>query len=127
MACAFPAQRQETTFYDDVRLYACLADQPLVPGHSIVAWKTCVPDLHSLTREEYEHLMSCVERVRSALMETLRTDKVYLLYMDEVQHVHWHLIPRHSDKGLSLLCHEPSGTPDLALLPKLKESFNPSR
>ena len=29
--------------------------------------------------------------------------KVYLIYMDETQHVHWHLIPRYNEKGYDVI------------------------
>lgn len=110
-------------FYEDENLYACLADYPLTKGHSIVVWKKPVTDLHLLNSKEYEHLMEIVDKVRNALMKTLKVEKVYLMYMDEVKHVHWHLIPRYSQMGYNLLKHNPKKINSYDLAGKLKNKI----
>ena len=52
--------------------------------------------------------MDKVDEVRSALMKTLDVEKVYLMYMDEANQVHWHLVPRYNEKGFDVFQHEPS-------------------
>ena len=114
----------EAVFYEDERLYACLAYAPIADGHCVVAWKDDVEDLHLLSREDYEHLMWAVERARDVLLESLGLDKVYLLYMDEVNHVHWHLVPRREEKGFTALSHEPQEIEDFSLADKLRDNFS---
>lgn len=70
----------EAIFYEDDKVYACLASYPIAKGHSIVVWKKSVTDLHLLLKEEYEYLMDKVDQVRNALMKVLNVDKVYLIY-----------------------------------------------
>ena len=65
----FPEPKEGTVFYDDGRVYACLAFAPKVEGHTIVAWKEEVEDLSRLSSEDYQHLMNEVNRVRNALLE----------------------------------------------------------
>jgi len=102
--------KEGSVFYDDGRVYACLAFAPKVEGHTIVAWKEEVEDLSRLSSENYQHLMNVVNTVRNALLEAFRTTKVYLAYLDETCHVHWHLFPREEDgeKGFDLMV-QPSG------------------
>lgn len=97
-------------FYEDSKVYACLADYPLTRGHSLVVWEKPVTDLHLLSQKDFEYLMKIVDKIRNALMRVLKVEKVYFMYMDEVKHVHWHLIPRYNKFGLNLLKHNPKKT-----------------
>ncbi len=112
-----------SVFYEDENLYACLADYPLSKGHSVVAWKKPVPDLHLLNPKDYEYLMETVDKVRSSLMKTLKVEKVYLMYMDEIKHVHWHLIPRYNKFGYNILKHTPKKIKSYKLVEELKNYF----
>jgi diadenosine tetraphosphate (Ap4A) HIT family hydrolase len=51
-----------------------------------------------LEKKDYEYLMDKVDEVRNSMLKTLKIKKVYLIYMDEVQQVHWHLVPRYDEK-----------------------------
>lgn len=95
----------EAIIFSDEKLYVCLASYPLTKGHTIVAWKERVTDLNLLARADYEHLMGVVDIVRNALIKKYAVDKVYLLYLDETKHVHWHLVPRYAEKGFSVFNH----------------------
>lgn len=114
------APNPEAIFYEDDNVYACLASYPIAKGHSIVVWKKPITDLHLLSREDYEYLMDRVDQVRNALMRTLKVDKVYLMYMDEIKHVHWHLIPRYNLMSFNLLKHKPKRIISLNLARRLK-------
>lgn len=120
----FPSSPPEAIFYEDDRLYACLAYEAIADGHCVVAWKHDVKDLHMLSREDYEHLMWIVDKARDALLKTLGLEKVYLLYFDEANHVHWHLIPRYEEKGFTVLQHKPQEIKDFSLAQTLEENFN---
>jgi histidine triad (HIT) family protein len=106
----FPEPKEGTVFYDDGRVYACLAFKPTTEGHTIVAWKEEVADLSYLSAEDFQHLMNVVNKVRNALLKEFKTTKVYLAYLDEICHVHWHLFPRvkGSKEGFELM-DQPSG------------------
>lgn len=111
---------KEAIFYEDDKIYACLADYPITKGHSIVVWKKPITDLHLLSEEEYEYLMDKVDQIRNILMKVLKVDKVYLMYMDEIKHVHWHLIPRYNLMGFNLLRHKPKKITSYKLAKKIK-------
>jgi len=118
-----PEPYDEAILYEDEMLYACLANYPKTKAHSVVVWKENVKDLHLLNRKDYEHLMDKVDEVRNALIKELDVEKVYLVYMDETQHVHWHLVPRYNEKGYNVLEHDPGELENFELAKKLKEKL----
>ena len=118
-----PIPPKEALIYEDEKLYVCLASFPLTVGHTVIVWKNKVEDLHSLSRKDYEYLMDMVDITRSMLLEKCNVEKVYLMYMDEVKQVHWHLIPRYEESGMNVLAHSPAETQDFSLATDLKSNF----
>lgn len=119
-----PIPPKEAIFYEDELVYACLASFPMTRGHVVVVWKDHKKDLHELSDDEYAHLMKVVDKARNAMLEALHIKKVYLMYLDEVEHVHWHLVPRYHQKGLNCLIHEPEELKDYSLAIKIKENLS---
>lgn len=120
----FQKPSPESVIYDDEKLYVCLASFPITRGHTIVVWKKSVHDLNLLQRQDYEYLMDVVDDVRASLLKVLNIEKVYLLYMDEAQHVHWHLIPRFQESGFNVFLHKPKETVDFSLASEIKRILN---
>lgn len=102
-----PVAPVESYIYEDDDVYVCLASYPMTRGHTVVVWKDKKEDLHLLSQEEYVRLMVVVEKARNALLAALHVKKVYLMYMDEANQVHWHLVPRYNIKGYDVLKHQP--------------------
>jgi len=119
----FMTSPTEAIIYENDKLYVCLASYPLTKGHTIVAWNNDVDDIHLLYREEFLSLMEVVDEVRNALLKTLDIEKVYLIYSDEVKHVHWHLVPRYDEKGYNILTHTPEKTSDFSLAQEIKNNL----
>lgn len=117
----------EAMIYEDEKIYVCLASYPLTKGHTVVVWKDKVEDLHSLARNDYQYLMEMVDISRNMLMEEFKVEKVYLLYLDEIKHVHWHLVPRYNEQGFNILNHTPEKTENFSLNEKLKAIFFKNR
>ena len=120
MTSKLPKPFKGAMIYEDEKLYACLANYPIVKGHSVIVWKKDVSDLHLLSKKDYEYLMDKVDELRNALLKTLKLKKVYLIYMDEANQVHWHLIPRYNEKGFDLLKHKPAKLKDFSLAGEVK-------
>lgn len=118
-----PKPKRKAVFYEDKKLYAALANFPITKGHVVIVWKKKVTDLHLLKKKDYEHLMDIVDAVRNAMLKTLRIKKVYLIYMDETKHVHWHLIPRYNKKGLNVLEEKPKKLVDISLARNLTSNL----
>jgi diadenosine tetraphosphate (Ap4A) HIT family hydrolase len=123
MSNPFPKSPPESIIYEDDVLYVCMASFPMTKGHSIVVWKEEVADLHLLKEGEYDYLMDMVNATRDALLETLSIKKVYLLYMDEARHVHWHLLPRYNEMGYDVFHHEPKEMKDFSLVGEIQKKF----
>jgi len=124
MRQTLPQPSPQAILYEDDLLYACLASYPVTPGHVVVVWKKDVSDLRRLSERDYDYLMDTVNTVRTAMIKALKIKKVYLLYMDEARHVHWHLVPRYNEKGFDVFLHTPSQSKDFSLAPKIKRHLS---
>ncbi len=98
---------KNSIIFEDNRVMIALAYEPITKGHCVVIWKTGEEDICKLSIEDYEYLMDVVDVTRDSLREFYNLEKVYLMYLDEVNWVHWHLIPRYDEKGFNILKHKP--------------------
>jgi len=115
--------KKEEIIFENKKVYVCLARFPITKGHIVVAWKKPVSDLHILSRKDFEYLMDKIDEVRNAMLKTLKIKKVYLIYMDEIKHVHWHLVPRYNEKGFDVFEHKPKKLKDFSLVDKIKRNL----
>jgi diadenosine tetraphosphate (Ap4A) HIT family hydrolase len=120
MEAKLPKPFKNAIIYEDEKLYACLANSPIVEGHTVIVWKKNVADLHLLARKDFEYLMNKVDEIRNAMLKALSVDKVYLVYMDEVKQVHWHLVPRYHAKGYKIFMHRQGKIKDFSLDDKIR-------
>ena len=118
-----PKPFKNAIIFQDNKLYACLANEPIVAGHVVVVWNKPVSDINLLNRKDYTHLMNVVNDIRRAMIKTLKVKKVYLLYMDEANHVHWHLVPRYTKLGIDNLLGKPSKIKDFTLDDKIRKNL----
>ena len=118
----FPEPMEGSVFYEDDKIYACLAFHPIMEGHTIVVWRKKVRDLTRLNREDCSRLMEVVCKIREALMVVYEVSKVYVAYLDEIQHVHVHLFPRREDgeKGFGVMAQPHGELTDLSIVPRLR-------
>lgn len=114
---------KESIVYEDQNLYVCLAKEPITTGHLVVVWKKEVADLNLMPNRDYDYLMDTVFAARNALLKTLKIKKAYLIYMDEANHVHWHLVPRYKEKGFDIFRHKPKPLKDFSLVKKIKANL----
>lgn len=114
---------KESIIYKDQNLYAFLAESPVAKGHTIVVLEKEFSDLSLLPDRDYDYLMDTVFAMRNALIKTLKIKKVYLVYMDETKHVHWHLIPRYDKKGFDAFQGEIKTLKDFSLAKKIKKNL----
>ena len=124
MQKVFPKPKKESVIYEDNKLYVCLAHHAIAMGHTVIVWKNKVKDLNKLSKKDYEYLMVKVDEIRNALITSLKVEKVYLIYMDEAKHVHWHLIPRYNKKGYNLLKHKPVEVKDFSMAKNISKNIN---
>ncbi len=124
MRTKLPTPPREAIIYEDAKLYVCLASFPVAVGHVVIVWKAEVSDLHLLNRKDYEYLMDKMDEVRTAMLKALKVKKVYLVYMDEANQVHWHLVPRHNEMGYDVLTHKAGKLTDFSLAKKIREKMD---
>ena len=120
MHSKLPKPLPKAIIYEDQILYVCLATYPITRGHVVIVWKKDVPDLRRLAERDYDYLMDTINSVRGAMLRALKIRKVYLIYMDEARHVHWHLVPRYNERGFDVFLHKPMKIIDFSLAPKIK-------
>ena len=113
----------DSVFYEDNKLFVALAYDSLTKGHSVIVWRDKVEDINSLSSNDYEYLMDVVNVTRETLKEYYKVEKVYLMYLDEVKQVHWHLIPRYNEKGFNVLNHTPNKLDNFDDTIDLRENF----
>lgn len=118
-----PKPSKKSIIYDDENLYVCLAKFPITKGHTIVVCKKEFSDLKLLPDRDYDYLMDTVFATRNALIKTLGVKKVYLVYMDEANQVHWHLIPRYKEKGFDVFRNNPEALKHFLLAEKIKKNL----
>jgi len=123
MKSSLPKPFKNAIIYQDEKLYACLANEPIVPGHVVVVWNKVIRDINLLNKKDYNHLLSIVGDIRKAMIKTLKVKKVYLLYMDEVNHIHWHLVPRYTKLGMDNLLTKPGKIKDFTLDDKIRKNL----
>ncbi len=123
MKSRLPKPYEQAIIYEDKKLYACLANNSIIKGHTVVVWKKKVADLHLLSRKDYVYLMNRVDEIRDAMLKTLKVKKVYLVYMDEINQVHWHLIPRYNEQGYRIFTHKTGKIKDFSLDDKIRKNL----
>ncbi|MCR4279993.1 MAG: HIT family protein [Candidatus Komeilibacteria bacterium] len=118
-----PKAPRDSIIYEDEKLYVCLAKEPITVGHTVVIMKKVIKDLELLSDRDYDYLMDTVFAVRNALLVALKVKKVYLLYMDEANNVHWHLIPRYKKRGFAVFDVQPVVITDFKLAKKIRKNL----
>lgn len=118
-----PKPKSKAIIYGDEKLYVCLATHPIIRGHVVIVWKKNIKDIHFLNGRDYDYLMDTVNATRNAMLKALKVKKVYLIYMDEARHVHWHLVPRYNEEGYDVFLHKPIILKDFSLAEKIKKEL----
>jgi diadenosine tetraphosphate (Ap4A) HIT family hydrolase len=118
-----PEPKEEEIIFNDDTLYVCLARFPITKGHTVVVLKKEYLDLHSVEKDVYTHFMVSVDITRNALLTHYHLEKAYLIYMDEIQSVHMHIVPRYEEQGFNVFNHIPSENTDTSDVEVLKKTW----
>lgn len=113
----------QSIVFEDSRVVVALAYEPITKGHCVVIWKNREEDIDKLKTEDYEYLMDVVSVTRDTLKTFYKINKVYLIYFDETNWVHWHLIPAYKKKGFETFRVKPTKTLDFKDRDSLSEIF----
>ena len=97
MECVFCREEGGEILWSDDALRVVLADEPEWPGLCRVIWNAHVAEMSDLDDASRHKIMTAVNGVEKALRRVLSPAKVNLASLgNQVPHVHWHVIPRHS-------------------------------
>lgn len=66
-----PKPFDKAMIYEDDKLYICLANYPIITGHTVIVRKKDVSDLHLLSKSNYEYLMNKVNEARNAILKAV--------------------------------------------------------
>jgi diadenosine tetraphosphate (Ap4A) HIT family hydrolase len=98
MDCVFCREDGGELLWADDALRVVLADDPDFPGFCRVIWNAHVAEMSDLSDNERAKLMAAVNGVERAIRRVVVPAKVNLASLgNQVPHVHWHVIPRHSN------------------------------
>ncbi len=76
-----------------------LAEDYFREGHCTVILKKHKKSVSEIDSDEYNSLFELITKVSKALEKKYDCEKTYLISIgDQVEHVHFHLIPKHKDK-----------------------------
>ena len=84
------------------------ADSYFREGHCTVIVKRHIRSVSELEQKEYNSIFKLIKKVSTALEKKYDCEKTYLLSIgDKVNHLHFHLIPKHTDKcSMGMYCFE---------------------
>jgi diadenosine tetraphosphate (Ap4A) HIT family hydrolase len=98
MACVFCLEDGGEVLWRDAQVRVVLAGERDYPGFCRVIWNAHAREMTDLTPSERAHCMRAVFAVEDALRAIMRPHKMNLASLgNQVQHVHWHVIPRFED------------------------------
>jgi diadenosine tetraphosphate (Ap4A) HIT family hydrolase len=98
MDCVFCREDGGELLWADDALRVVLADEPDFPGFCRVIWNAHIAEMSDLSDNERAKLMAAVNGVERAIRRVVAPAKVNLASLgNQVPHVHWHVIPRHSN------------------------------
>jgi len=98
MDCVFCREDGGEVLWSHDALRVVLADEPDWPGFCRVIWTAHVAEMSDLNDADRAKLMLAVNGVERAIRRVIAPAKVNLASLgNQVPHVHWHVIPRHSN------------------------------
>jgi len=118
--------------YEDEKTIAFLDIYPVAKGHTLIIPKNHSATLYDISIEDAEAVGATVSRVAKTVKKVLKCDGVNVYQgnekaaMQEIFHVHFHVIPRFEDDGIVFMAQksELKEDPEMtdALIQSLKRS-----
>ena len=113
--------------YEDEKTIAFLDIYPIAKGHTLIIPKNHSATLYDISIEDAEAVGATVSRVAKAVKKVLKCDGVNVyqgnerVAMQEIFHVHFHVIPRFENDGIVLMAQKSELKEDPEITSKLKE------
>lgn len=94
--------------YEDERTYAFMDINPLAPGHSLVIPKHHAENIYVTPPHASGEAMVTLSKVAAAINRAVKPEGINILQANgpgaqqSVFHIHFHIIPRNTDDGLTM-------------------------
>ena len=98
--------------YEDEKTIAFLDIYPVAKGHTLIIPKNHSATLYDISIEDAEAVGATVSRVTKTVKKVLKCDGVNVYQgnekaaMQEIFHVHFHVIPRFEDDGIVFMAQK---------------------
>ena len=93
--------------YEDEKVIAILDINPISYGHTLVLPKKRIENIIS-TNEDISYLIKKVQEISNLLIEKLKADGITIItnnyYVQEIRHLHFHIIPRYKNDNVEEWC-----------------------
>lgn len=96
--CKIVKEKLEPFIYEDKKVIALASKYSTNPGHMVVFLKKHTENMNGISINDYLHLQKVVKRYYKQLMKNYKPEKIYIMLLaEEVEHIHFHLIPRYKN------------------------------
>ncbi len=115
--------------YEDEKTIAILDIFPIAKGHTLIIPKAHSDTLYDISVEDAQAIGGTVSRVTKVVKQVLKCDGVNVYQgnekaaMQEIMHVHFHVIPRFEDDGIVFLAQKSELKEDPNLIAQLQKAF----
>ncbi|MHA2214551.1 MAG: HIT family protein [Candidatus Hodarchaeales archaeon] len=113
--------------YEDEKTIAFLDIYPVAKGHTLIIPKNHSATLYDISIKDAEAVGATVSRVAKTVKKVLKCDGVNVYQgneraaMQEIFHVHFHVIPRFEDDGIVFMAQKSELQEDPEITSKLRE------
>lgn len=118
-----------TKIYEDEKTIAILDKFPLAEGHTLIIPKVHSATLYDISIADAEAVGATVSKAAKVVKKVLKCDGVNVYQanekaaMQEIMHVHFHVIPRFKNDGIKLIADRSSLDEGAEIIPQLIERF----
>ena len=94
--------------HEDENTLAFMDINPVAPGHALIIPKFHTPNIYEAPADRLAPVMATVSRVARAVRNVLEPEGINILQANgrgaaqSVFHIHFHVIPRYADDGLTM-------------------------
>ncbi len=115
--------------YEDEKTIAILDIFPIAKGHTLIIPKNHSDTLYDISVEDAQAVGGTVSRVTKVVKQVLKCDGVNVYQgnekaaMQEIMHVHFHVIPRYEDDGIVFMAQKSELKEDPDLTAQFQKAF----
>ena len=115
--------------YEDKKTIAILDIFPVAKGHTLIIPKNHSDTLYDISVEDAQAIGATVSRVTKVVKQVLKCDGVNVYQgnekaaMQEIMHVHFHVIPRFKDDSIVFMAQKSELKEDPDLTAQLQKAF----